>query len=149
MAQAGFRKGTATETPADLLVRLGPTLKVDIGLKSRSKPGAKPNLQEKGLLALVDTGAGANCIDEDLARSLSLPLSEVGELIGFDGRKPANIYLARLYIPSLDRLLFERLWGAKLQEGDQWQKVILGRPFLRQYRMIYDAPAGNVEIIQP
>jgi hypothetical protein len=149
MAQAGFKKGTATETPADLLARFGPTLLVDIGLKSRSPVGQKPDLQEKGVRALIDTGAGANCIDEDLAIALQLPLSEAGELVGVDGRKPANIYLARLYVPSLDRMLFERLWGAKLQEGEQWQKVILGREFLRRYRMTYDAPSGNVEIIEP
>ncbi len=68
---------------------------------------------------------------------------------GFHGKAPANFYLARVYIPDLDRLLFERFAGAKLEEGGLRHRVILGRPFLRRYRMDYDAISGRVEIIEP
>jgi len=60
----------------------------------------------------------------------------------------AAMYLARMYIPQLERLIFEPLAGVKLEEGDQWHGAILGRRFLRQYRMTYDAAAGQVEIIE-
>ena len=147
-AQAGFKSGKGGKTAADLLAELGPTFRVDIGLKSRSAAGAKPNLAAKGVRALLDTGAGANCIDDGLARSLGLPITDEGEVSGIGGKTPANIYLARIYIPDLSRLLFEPFAGVKLEEGEQWHRVILGRPFLRPYQMIYDATNGRVEIIE-
>lgn len=54
--------------------------------------------------------------------------------------------MARIYLPSLDRLLFQSFTGVKLREGGQWHRVILGRTFLRQYRMIYNGADGQVEI---
>lgn len=148
-AQAGFRSGKGGKTAADLLAELGPTFRVDIGLKSRSAAGAKPNLAAKGVRALLDTGAGANCIDDGLARSLGLPITDEGEVSGIGGKTSANIYLARIYVPDLNRLLFEPFAGVKLEEGEQWHRVILGRAFLRPYQMIYDATNGRVEIIEP
>jgi len=148
-AQAGFKSGKGGRTAADLLAELGPTFRVDIGLKSRSAPGAKPNLPLKGVRALLDTGAGGNCIDDELARTLGLPIMDEGEVVGINGRTPANIYMARMYIPDLDRLLFEPFSGVRLMEGEQWHRVILGRPFLRPYRMIYDATCGKVELVEP
>lgn len=145
-ALAGFRSGKDGKTPSDLLVELGPTLKVDIGLKSRSAAGHKPDLARKGVKALIDTGAGGDCIDEELARSLGLPITDEGEISGEGGRHHAYIYTARLYIPQLDRLLFQPFTGVKLQQGDQWHGVILGRSFLRQYRLTYDGRDGSVRI---
>ena len=147
-AQAGFKSGKGGKTAADLLAELGPTFRVDIGLRSRSAAGAKPNLAAKGIRALLDTGAGANCIDDGLARSLGLPITDEGEVSGIGGKTSANIYLARIYIPDLNRLLFEPFAGVKLEEGEQWHRVILGRSFLRPYQMIYDATNGRVEIIE-
>ena len=144
--QAGFRVGKNGETAADLLAKLGPTLLVDLGLKSRSAPGQTPDLAAKGVRALIDTGAGANCIDDGLARSLGLQPTDEGEVIGIGGRAPAVIYTARLYIPSLERLLFQPFAGVKLAEGDQWHRVILGRTFLRPYSVAYDGRTGQVEI---
>jgi len=147
-AQAGFKSGKGGRTAADLLAELGPTFRVDVGLKSRSPAGTKPDLAMKGVRALLDTGAGANCIDDGLARSLGLPITDEGEVSGIGGRTLANIYTARLYIPDLGRLLFERFAGVKLEEGEQWHRVILGRSFLRPYRMTYDATSGKVEITE-
>jgi hypothetical protein len=36
----------------------------------------------------------------------------------------------------------------KLSKGEQSHKVILGRPFLRPYRMSYDGGTGQVAIIE-
>jgi hypothetical protein len=145
-AQAGFKRGRGSETPADLLERLGPTLLVDIGLKSRSPDMSSPNLAGKDIKALIDTGADGNCIDDQLALTLKLPVMDVGDISGIGGKTTANIYLARMYVRQLDRLIFEPLAGVHLEQGGQWHRAILGRRFLRQYRMVYDATSGQVEI---
>jgi hypothetical protein len=147
LALAGFKKGKSGETTADLLVRLGPTLLVDIGLRSRSAAGQRPDLPEKGVRALIDTGAGGDCIDDALAKKLGLPISDEGEISGVGGRHHAFVYTARLFIPSLDRLVFQPFTGVKLAEGGQWHQVILGRSFLRAYRLSYDGGTGLVEIV--
>lgn len=143
-APAGFRSGKGGASPADLLVQLGPTILVDIGLKSRAQPGEPPDLAGKKIKALIDTGAGGDCIDDELAKSLSLPITDEGEISGVGGRHHAYIYTARLYIPSLGQLLFQPFTGVKLQQGDQWHGVILGRSFLRRYRLVYDGRDGSV-----
>jgi hypothetical protein len=143
-AQAGFRTGKGGLQPPDLLVRLGPTIMVDIGLKSRGPAGGPPDLSRKKIKALIDTGAGGDCIDDDLAKSLGLPITDEGEISGVGGRHQAFIYTARLYVPALDRLLFQPFTGVKLQQGDQWHGVILGRPFLRHYTLTYNGRDGSV-----
>jgi hypothetical protein len=146
--QAGFKQGTASETPADLLERIGPTLLVDVGLRSLAAPTEPPDLPIKKVHALIDTGAGGECIDDELARSLDLPISEEGWISGVGGRHRALIYTARVYVPSLDRLLFQRFAGVRLSEGGQSHRVILGRAFLRRYRLAYDGGVGQVEITE-
>lgn len=146
--QAGFRSGAGGESAADLLLRLGPTVKVDLGLKSRSVAGDPPDLPMKGVKALIDTGAGGDCIDDDLARRLRLPIHDTGVISGVGGRHPAMIYTARIYIPHLGKLLFQPFTGVKLSEGEQWHRVILGRSFLRHYRLVYEGATGQVEIIE-
>ena len=58
--QAGFKRGKAGASAADLLVQLGPTLLVDLGLRSRSAAGQKPDLPRKRVKGLIDTGAGGD-----------------------------------------------------------------------------------------
>jgi hypothetical protein len=146
LAPAGFRKGKGGKLPPDLLAELGPTLKVDIGLRRSVSSNGKPNLPTKGIRALIDTGAGGDCIDDDLAKELGLIVHEEGFISGVGGRHWTATYMARIYVPSLDRLLFQSFTGVKLREGGQWHQVILGRTFLRPYRMIYDGANGQVEI---
>ena len=146
--QAGFKPGPNGETPADLLSVIGPTLLVDIGIRSRAPVGDRPDLHAKSVWALIDTGAGGDCIDDELAQGIGLPITEEGWMSGVGGRHRAYVYTGRLYVPSLDRLLFQRFTGVKLGEGDQRHRVILGRSFLRRYRLAYDGPAGSVELIE-
>jgi hypothetical protein len=53
-------------------------------------------LQLKGIRALIDSGAGGDCIDDDLAKSLALPVTDEGEISGVGGKHWASVYLARL-----------------------------------------------------
>jgi hypothetical protein len=144
-AQAGFKQGKGAETAADLLVRVGPTLLVDVGLRSTAG-GWPPELPRKRVHALIDTGAGADGIDDTLARSLALPVVDEVEMSGIGGKHRADVYMARVYVPSLDRLLFQRFTGVMLEEGEQSHRLILGRGFLRPYRMTYDGFSGAVEL---
>lgn len=105
-----------------------------------------PDLPAKDVLALIDTGAGGDCIDDELARSLGLVVHEEGFISGVGGRHRAAIYMARIYVPGLNRFLFQSFTGVKLREGGQWHRIILGRTFLRPYRMTYDGSTGAVEI---
>jgi hypothetical protein len=147
--QAGFKSGASGESPADLLVRLGPTILVDIGLKSRAPAGEAPDLPAKKVRALIDTGAGGDCIDDALAQRLHLPIHDEGEISGVGGRHRAFIYTARIYVPNLRKLLFQPFTGVKLEEGEQWHRVILGRSFLRHYQLAYDGLTGQVQITDP
>jgi hypothetical protein len=146
LAQAGFRAGKGGKLPADLLAELGPTLKVDIGLRGSVAADGKPDLPTNGVRALIDTGAGGDCIDDDFAKELGLVVHEEGFISGVGGRHWAATYMARVYVPSLDRYLFQSFTGVKLREGGQWHQVIFGRTFLRPYRMIYDGASGQVDI---
>lgn len=146
MAQAGFKKGLKGATAADLLVQLGPTLRVDVGLKPGNRSGGDPDLSLKGVRALIDTGAGGECIDDQLARSLGLPITDEGEISGVGGKHSAVVYTARVWIPGLDRLIFQPFTGVKLTEGEQWHRLILGRSFLRHYTLTYSGGTGQVEI---
>ncbi len=142
----GFRSGTGGLSAADLLVQVGPTVRVDIGRKSRSPSGEPPDLPGKRIKALIDTGAGGDCIDEKLAQELRLPATELGVISGVGGRHDAVIYTARLYVPALGRLLFQQFTGVKLAEGAQPHRVLLGRTFLRHYQMFYDGASGQVDL---
>jgi len=130
-------------------MQFGPTLLVDIGLRSNSGPEQQPDLPQKGVRALIDTGAGGDCIDDQLAKSLGLPVTDEGEISGVGGKHHAFIYTARLYIPTLNLLLFQPFTGVKLRDGEQWHQVILGRSFLRPYRMTYEGDSGEVTINTP
>jgi len=108
-----------------------------------------PDLPEKRVKALIDTGAGGDCIDDELARRLRLPIHDEGEISGVGGRHRAFIYTTRIYVPKLGKLLFQPFTGVKLHEGEQWHRGILGRSFLRQYKLAYDGRTGTVDIIEP
>lgn len=103
----------------------------------------------KGEHALIDTGAGGDCIDDGLAKALKLPVVDEGEMSGVGGTHRAYIYLGRLYIPTMKVMLFQRFTGVKLSEGGQSHRVILGRPFLRNYRLTYDGTTGGVTLNPP
>ena len=64
-------------------------------------------------------------------------------------RPPLGRHLCRpAYTPSLDRLLFQRFTGVKLEDGNQWHRFILSLRFLPQYRVSYDDGTEAVEIAE-
>jgi hypothetical protein len=144
--QAGFKTAPPGELTADLLVRFGPTVKVDIGLRPRTFGDDGPDLEFKGLKALIDTGASDNCIDSGVATRAKLPIMDQRVVSGIGGATKVNMYMGRVYIPSLKTLLFQSFAGVELESGGQWHQAILGRSFLRPFTLKYYGPNGSVII---
>jgi hypothetical protein len=130
------------------LVVHGPTLSVQIGFDpnyNAQNPG-KPNLQGVGYRALVDTGAGESCIDGGLAMQLNLPIINRQKISGVGGVHEVNVHLAQIYVPTLDFTIHGRFCAADLIAGGQPHSALIGRTFLRAFRMTYEGDTGSVII---
>lgn len=134
----------------DLLVQLGPTLRVAIGFDEKYDP-RNPNrladLPVEGVLALIDTGASTSCIDGSLAMHLQLPVVDQRQCAGIGGSIEVNMHLAQVHAGQLSFTLYGALAGVDLTLGDH--KILLGRDFLRNFTMIYDGPSGAVDLVDP
>ena len=141
----GFRD-SGDISARDSLLRFGPTLKVDIGLDLEflSRGSGEPNLSKKGLFALVDTGASECFIDSFLADSLKLPIVGRQNVSGVHGIKEVNRYLAQIYFPSLQDIMWGAFAGTNLASGIQSCSALIGRNFLQRYVMTYNGKTGSV-----
>lgn len=93
--------------------------------------------------------SGCAGVTPSTSPSPAAPRHEAGRVVsGIGGRQEAVMYVARVYVPGVDRLLFQRFAGVRLSEGDQPHRIILGRTSLRRYRMSDDARTGAVEIVE-
>ena len=136
----------------DLLVALGPTLIVNIGFDPNYNPQAPSGphtLGVTGLHALVDTGATESCIDNLLAAQLNLSIVDRRQISGVHGSKEANMYLAQVYVPSLNFTIYGAFAGVDLQAGGQVHSALIGRTFLQRIKMVYDGPTGSVTLALP
>lgn len=130
------------------LARLGPILLVDIGFDPAhfmGDPGT-PIPGERGIDALIDTGAGESCIDSRVAEQLRLPLIDREERVGAFGSKEVDIYLAQIHVPGLAMTIYGKFAAVELIMGDQPHKALLGRTFLRHVRLVYDGTRGSVSV---
>ncbi len=131
----------------DSLELHGPTLLVDIGFAvdyEKTNRVGIPALATTRLWALVDTGATESCIDDDLALQLNLPVVDRRKVSGVGGIQEVNMYLAHIHIPSLAFTLYGTFAGVALVSGGQRHYALIGRTFLRHFRMTYDGPTGDV-----
>jgi predicted aspartyl protease len=135
---------------AVLLEIHGPTLFVHIGFdpnyKASAVPPTVPVSGIKSVAALVDTGASHSCIDNLLAATLSLPIIDRQPIAGVAGRSMANIYLAQIHVASLAFTINGRFAGVDLKSGGQHHEALIGRSFLRSFRMHYDGGNGTVSL---
>jgi len=145
--QVGFSDGPAGAGYYQLMAK-GPTMIVDIGFdpKYNSAAPSVPIAGERGIEALVDTGATESCIDTQLATKLNLPVIDRQPIGGIGGKMMANIYLAQLYIPALNYVIYGNFAGVELVAGGQIHKALIGRTFLRNFTMTYSGPTGDVKI---
>lgn len=115
------------------LLAAGPFLFVRVGHDSENRRG------------LLDTGASLSCIDVEMADALGLPVVDRRLLTSVTGVTEGNpVYLARMHIPTLDRVVHGTFAGVSL--GSLNLAVLLGRDFLARYRMVYDGPSGSVTL---
>jgi hypothetical protein len=147
----GFKDFPVEPNPTsgdDLLEILGPTLLVNIGFDNEWDHSRK--LNPKALItdvsALVDTGASISCIDDELAKNLNLPQIDELPFAGCLGTQVAKIYLAQIYIPSLDFTIYGRFAGVHLKAGGQLHRTLLGRSFLHRFEMYYNGKTGDVTL---
>ena len=104
----------------------------------------KPELQSGSVPALVDTGATESCIDSELAATLNLPIVNRRPIAGVGGITEVYVHLAQIYIPELAWTIYGRFDGAHLAAGGLLHSALIGRTFLRHYKMNYDGQTGVV-----
>ena len=125
-------RDTEAGTGAALLEQHGPTLLVDIGFDAGYVPDAPerpPQAGRRQIPALIDTGATMSCIDDGLARELSLPLVDRQLMGGVGGQHEANLYLAQVFAPAMGFTQYGQFFGADLRGSGQWhQAPTAGRP---------------------
>ncbi len=144
----GFEDFEEEERPS-LLAQVGPTIPVQIGFD----PGfdefdeTAPILPSSLFPALVDTGASSNSIDAELASDLRLPVIYYDEEVsGSAGKHKADIYLAQIHIPELNRTISGQFVGVRLAAGGQLHRAIIGSSFLRDFVLRYDGRTGEVTL---
>lgn len=98
------------------------------------------------LEALIDTGATESCIDEGLANELQLPIVDQVDASGVGGQHKLNLYLGYIRIVPLNFMQYGRFIGAKLSEGGQPHKALLGRTLLQRMILVYDGRDGSVRL---
>jgi len=150
-AKCGFNDSADGKTKGcDSLVTHGPTLAVDIGFDSKFNVGGGgvPAPIVTGIAALVDTGAFASFIDNDLAISLKLPIIDKQPVSGSNGKHMVNMYLAQIHVPSLQFTIYGSFGGVELAAGGQVHKALIGRTFLRKFTMMYSGSSGDVKIFR-
>jgi predicted aspartyl protease len=147
--RCGFNTIPGGASGSDLLIAYGPTLKVDIGFDpayNAKNLGQIPISGIKGINALVDTGATESCIDSLLAAQLNLPVVDRRTVSGVHGSQDVNIHLAQVCVPSLNKIIYGAFAGVHLAAGGQPHRALIGRTFLRTYKMVYEGNTGTVII---
>jgi hypothetical protein len=147
-AKCGF-DGTpgGVDQARQLLVRLGPSLLVDIGFDPNFDPqaaGAKPVTQLQGVHALIDTGATQSCLDSAIATTLNLPIIDRQQVSGVGGVHEVNIHLGQIHVPALGVTIYGAFAGVHLSAGGQPHVALIGRTFLQHVTLLYDGLTGTV-----
>ena len=128
----------------DVLVSTGPIIKVKVGFDRAYRGRGLPQVVDRVLPALVDTGA-TNCfIDGDVAIAHHPPVVDQDAATGIFGPETVNMYLGQLVIPELDGYtVYGRFAGVDL--SGLGVAALVGRwPVLARCVMSYDGRSGSV-----
>ena len=150
LAEAGFHFPQVPEDQRSaLLVNHGPTIQVVVGhidAQSSAKPAIDPSKATQSVAALIDTGAMLSCIDDQLAKTLGLPVIDKQKCAGVSGESTHDVYMAYIDIPNIQFSQYGRFMGVHLIAGGQPHSVLLGRNLLQTMVMIYDGERGSVTL---
>ena len=131
------------------LVEVGPLLLIHVGFDETyddNEAVGRPTLQNKSARAILDTGGSIDCIDIQLAIDLKLPIvdrSPAQSLLAL-GQQEANVHAGHVYVPGVDFVYFAHFAGVDLRLAHC--DVLLGRPFLRHFKLTYDGRSAHVVI---
>jgi predicted aspartyl protease len=134
---------------SDRLTGEGPRIAVDIGFDPTWRAGETPRpptAADKGVAALIDTGAMECYIDCDLAASLQLPVVDRREVAGSLGKHEVDVYIAQIFIPSLLYTQYGEFAGVYLSRGGIRYKVLMGRTFLARFTLVYNGKTGRAAL---
>ena len=144
--ECGFpTSGIPGLSPADTLVRIGPTIWVTIGSHPGTSVAPTGSLTQQ-VPALIDTGTSLNCIDDLLAQQLQLQVVDQWTTSGISGPAKLDVYLAQITISSLNINQFGRFAGVHLQAGRLPHRALLGRSLLAGCNLVYDGKTGSVKL---
>jgi hypothetical protein len=134
-----------------LLAQYGPSLKVDLGFDPKFVAGFGdlPSPNERGLDAMIDTGASDNYLDRAMADRLALPLIDQDEAATPLGTETVNLYLAQVHVIALNKVIFGKFAVVNLRANRIEFDVLLGRTFLQDYLFTYDGTIGRATIQKP
>jgi hypothetical protein len=146
--ECGFADPHNAQKGQGLLALYGPTLWVNIGFDPRFKTDAAsaPVPGITNVEALVDTGAEESCIDSALAAELHLPVVDRRMVCGVSGSLQVSMHLAQVHVPALRFTVHGAFAGVHLVAGGHRNRALLGRTFLRHFKMLYDGKTGAVTI---
>jgi hypothetical protein len=131
-------------SPSKILRLRGPIIPLRVGPPLNPNAPAPPAGQVKNVNALIDTGASDSCIDNALAKSLSLKVIDCRPFGGVAGKADHDIYLGQIIVDNLRMQKNGRLVGVEM--GGTHTQMIVGRDFLDNLIMIYDGASGTVTL---
>jgi len=136
--------------PAVVLQQRGPVVQVAVTLEQAFAgtliQQGKSVPQPITGLALIDTGASNTCIDDEAARSINLPVIDVGSMHSASHTKiPSNIYPVQIEIIGFPiQFRSPRTMGASLKE--QGLLMLLGRDLLQRCTLFYNGGSGQITL---
>lgn len=101
----------------------------------------------KRVLALVDTGATSNVIDERIAKALGLMQVDQRLVAHAMGEQLAPVFFGNLFIPKLEITITGRFIGGDSGGGSNGYDMLLGRSFLKRFILNYDGIKGHFTLI--
>jgi predicted aspartyl protease len=144
--------GRPLVSPSQVLRLLGPVLTVVISPTSQHlqwlQANEKPIPDPISGLALIDTGAAITAVDEQACNTLGLHATGVVPIAHAGGSSSHPCYPVHISFPGtpLPSLQNPRVASVKLSVGKQPIILLLGRDLLSKMRVVYNGPAGRIEL---
>ncbi len=94
------------------------------------------------VVAILDTGADSTLVPQYLLDQLGAPFSDEAQLRSHWGEwRTVSLFTVDIGLEAV------RLPAVEVIGDEQGQEVIVGRNILNRLRMLFDGPAGQVEIL--